>query len=111
VQADLGDVGLAPHADLDLPLNRLRLIPPMLPDRVCRGQDPALVVLDHRELRGIPVDVGVWIEVASHRPLGQCAEHVDVRLVFWAVAYFHIAAPAPDHACLGFFDCHPKPPK
>ena len=51
--------------------------------------------VDDGELRRVPVDVGVRVEVASHRPLGQCGQHVDVRGV---VAHFHVAAPAPDDA-------------
>jgi hypothetical protein len=66
VQADLGDVGLAPHADLDLPLKRLRLIPGVAAQRVGRRQDPALVVVDDSELRRVPVDVRVRIEVPPH---------------------------------------------
>jgi len=46
LQTDLGDVGLPPSADRDLPLDRLGAVPRMAAQWVGVGQDPALVVVD-----------------------------------------------------------------
>src|SRR5271165_5758742 len=75
----------------------------MAAQRVRRGEHPARVVLRDGELRGIPVDVGVGVEVAAHRALGERVQHVHVPGV---LANLHVALPALDHSRAG----HSKPP-
>ena len=74
-QPDLRDVRLPVHADRDLPFHRLRLVPRMSAERVDVGQDPARIIVDHLELGRVPVDIGVRVEAAVDRPLGESVEH------------------------------------
>lgn len=103
MQPDLGHVGLAPHPDLDLAFPRLRLVPGVAAQRIGRREDPPGIVVRDGELRRLPVDIGVRVEIPPHRPLGQCGQHFHVLGV---VGHVHVAAPPPNYAR----PVHSKPP-
>ena len=82
LETDLRDIGLAPHADFDLPGLGLRLVPRVSTQRICLGrEDPAAIVRDDGKLGGVPVDVEVRVEVLVHRALGQESKRLVVRVV------------------------------
>src|ERR1700722_1028127 len=84
-----------PQPDLDLLLQGLSLVPRMASQPVARRQRPAGVALADGELRRVPINVDVGIEMTSHRRL---RERLESCAVFGVVADIHAASPAHDHA-------------
>ncbi|SHW85548.1 Uncharacterised protein [Mycobacteroides abscessus subsp. abscessus] len=64
LQAYPSDIGLAPHADLDLLLQRLRLVPGVPTEWIgAPRKDPARIIGNDGVLGRVPVDVDERIEV------------------------------------------------
>ena len=82
LQPDLRDVRLSPHADADLLVERLFLIPGVAADGVdLVVEHPARIVGHDGHVRSVPVDVEVGVEVSVHR---RRREVVEDLLVFGA---------------------------
>ncbi len=75
------DVGLAPQPDLDLPLDRLRLVPRVRAERIGVGrQDPARIIAVHLEVVVVPRDVDEGVEVVLDRGNGETVQDLGVLL-------------------------------